>query len=243
MKELFDFTINVNREVDKSETREEDGKTITVTSKVKEDVPIRIIFKQPSRRDIEEADLQFSVEMSNCVKKGILTKGMLVKKYSDTGGMLSDGDNQRLTDLYVLIGKLQREYTSLSLKTNRSQQEEDAILEKISAARKEAVEIETQYLTLFNHTADVIAQNNIIRWFCLNMTYKQEQGGNIVPFFNGNTVEEKFDHMTKLDDDEDEIYEKTYKKLATFVTFWYYSKNATKQDFKQLEKDIEEGKY
>lgn len=243
MKELFDFTIKVNREVDKTETREEDGKTITVTSKVKEDVPVRIIFKQPSRRDIEDADLQFSVEMSNCVKKGILTKGMLVKKYSDTGGMFSDGDNRRLTDLYVEISKLQKDYTSLSLKTNRIEGEEDAILTKIAQARKEAVQIETEYLNLFNHTADVIAQNNIIRWFCLNMTYKQESGGSIAPFFAGNTVQEKMDYMNKLDEDGDEIYEKAYKKLATFVTFWYYSKNANKEDFRQLEKDIEEGKY
>lgn len=243
MKELFDFTVKVNREVDKTETREEDGKTITITTKAKEDIPVRIIFKQPSRRDIEDADLQFSVEMSNCVKKGILTKGMLVKKYSDTGGMFSDGDNRRLTDLYVEIAKLQKEYTSLSLKTNRSAEEENTILEKIAQARKEAVQIETEYLNLFNHTADVIAQNNIIRWFCLNMTYKQESGGTVAPFFIGSNIQEKLDFMNKLDEEGDELYEKAYKKLATFVTFWYYSKNANKDDFRQLEKDIEEGKY
>ena len=58
MKELFSFNITVNKEVEKTETKEENGQTITVTQKVKEDVPVRIIIKQPSRKNMEDADLQ-----------------------------------------------------------------------------------------------------------------------------------------------------------------------------------------
>jgi len=48
--------------------------------------PVRVILKEPNRRQIEEADMEYSIEMSQCVKRGILTKAMLAKKYSDTGG-------------------------------------------------------------------------------------------------------------------------------------------------------------
>lgn len=242
MKELFDFSIKLNKQVEKTETKEENGQTITITSKVNEEVPVRIIFKQPSRKDIEEADLQFSVELSNCVKKGILTKGMLLKKYSDTGGVLSQDDDRRLTELYALISKLQKEYLALSIKAGKTKEEEDAILEKIAAARKQAVNLESTYMTLFNNTADTIAQNNVIRWFCINMTHKQEGTGPIEPMFKGESLDEKLDGLLRMDEQEDEVYVKAYKKLATFVSFWYFSKNATKEDFKQLDKDIEDGK-
>ena len=243
MKELFDFTVKINKEVEKTETREEDGKTITVTSKVKEDVPVRIVFKQPSRRDTEEAEIQFSVEMSNCIKKGILTKGMLVKKYSDTGGIFSEDDDKRLTAMYIDIAKLQREYVVLENGTAEQKQKAEVVLEKLAATRKEMVDLESTYLNLFNNTADVIAQNNIIRWFCINLAHKQEGGGKIEPLFTGSTYEQKLENMRDLDEAEDPLYQAAFRKLATFVSYWYFSKNATKEDFKKLEKDIEEGKY
>ena len=114
MKELFSFNITVNKEVEKTETKEENGQTITVTQKVKEDVPVRIIIKQPSRKNMEDADLQYSVEMSNCVKKGILTKGMLTKKYSDTGGMFSEDDAKELMKLYSVVTSWQNELTRIT---------------------------------------------------------------------------------------------------------------------------------
>ncbi len=243
MKELFDFTVKINKEVEKTETREEDGKTITVTSKVKEDVPVRIVFKQPSRRDTEEAEIQFSVEMSNCIKKGILTKGMLVKKYSDTGGIFSEDDDKRLTAMYIDIAKLQREYVVLENGTAEQKQKAEVVLEKLAATRKEMVDLESTYLNLFNNTADVIAQNNIIRWFCINLAHKQEGNGKIEPLFTGSTYEQKLENMRDLDEAEDPLYQAAFRKLATFVSYWYFSKNATKEDFKKLEKDIEEGKY
>ena len=243
MKELFDFTVKINKEVDKTETREEDGKTITVTSKVNEDVPIRIIFKQPSRRDTEEAEIQFSVEMSNCIKRGILTKGMLVKKYSDTGGLFSEDDDKRLASLYIEMSTLQKQYLDLSVGTVEDKEKSKLILEKLALTRKEMVEIESTYNNLFNTTADSIAQNNLIRWFCVNLTYKQEGNGQIQPFFKGSTYEEKLDNMRDLDEAEDPLYQAMFRKLATFVSFWYFSKNTTKEDFKKLEKDLEEGKY
>ena len=243
MKELFDFTVKINKEVEKTETREEDGKTITVTSKVKEDIPVRIIFKQPSRRDTEDAEIQFSIEMSNCIKKGILTKGMLVKKYSDTGGIFSEDDDKRLTELYIETAKLQRQYVALENGTAEEKEQAKMVLEKLASLRKQMVDLESTYLNLFNNTADIIAQNNIIRWFCVNLTYKQEQDGKIEPFFSGSSFEQKLDNMRDLDEAEDPLYQATFRKLATFVSFWYFSKGATKEDFKKLEKDLEEGKY
>ena len=244
MKELFSYTIKVNKEIEKTETKEENGQKITVTQKVKEDVPVRIIIKQPSRKNLEDAELQFSVELSNCIKKGILTKGMLTKKYSDTGGMLSEEDAKELINLYNKITQYQNELLLLTSKTDYDKQIEADIINKITTTRMRMIQVESLYRTLFDNTADNIAQNNVIRWFCLHMTHTQVMpDGNIEPMFNGTTTEQKLESLHRMDENEDEIYSKGYRKLATFMSFWFFSKNAKHEDFQKLENDIETGKF
>jgi hypothetical protein len=46
-----------------------------------------------------------------------------------------------------------------------------------------------------------------------------------------------------MDETEDVVYTKAFRKLMTFVSFWYFSKNAKKEDFEKLESDIESGKF
>lgn len=245
MKELYSFTVNLEKEVEKTETKEEDGKTITVTQKVKEEVPIKLIIKQPSRKNIEDADLQYSIEMSSCIKKGILTRGMLMKKYADTGGVLTESDAQEMLKIYANIAHLEQEYTSMIARTeNRDKEKETKILEQIMAGRQRLMQLESSYSNLISNTADMIAVNNVIRWYCLTLIHKQAMpDGPIEPMFPGYTLEDKIETLHKLDEEQDPLYVKTYNKLASFVAFWYYSKDATREDFDSLNKDIEEGKF
>ena len=244
MKELFSYTIKVNKEVEKTETKEENGQKITVTQKVKEDVPVKIIIKQPSRKNLEDAELQFSIEMSNCIKKGILTKGMLTKKYSDTGGVLSEDDAKELVNLYNKITQLENDVLRLNSKSEVDREAEAKVINEITTLRMRMVQVESAYRALFDNTADNIAQNNVIRWFCLHMAHSQVlPDGNIEPMFKGVTTEQKLESMHQMDEDEDEVYKKSYRKLATFVSFWFFSKNAKHEDFKKLDDDIETGKF
>jgi hypothetical protein len=244
MKELFSYTIKVNKEVEKTETKEENGQTTTITQKVKEDVPVKIIIKQPSRKNLEDAELQFSIEMSNCIKKGILTKGMLTKKYSDTGGVLSEDDAKELVHLYNKITQLENDILRLNSKSELDREAEAKVINEITTLRMRMVQVESSYRALFDNTADNIAQNNVIRWFCLHMAHSQVvPDGNIEPMFKGTTTEQKLESMHQMDEDEDEVYKKAYRKLATFVSFWFFSKNAKHEDFKKLNDDIETGKF
>lgn len=244
MKELFSYTIKVNKEVEKTETKEENGQTTTVTQKIKEDVPVKIIIKQPSRKNLEDAELQFSIEMSNCIKKGILTKGMLTKKYTDTGGVLSEDDAKELVTLYNKITQLENDVLRLNSKNELDREAEAKVISEITTLRMRMVQVESSYRSLFDNTADNIAQNNVIRWFCLHMAHSQViPDGNIEPMFKGSTTEQKLESLHQMDEDENEIYKKAYRKLATFMSFWFFSKNAKHEDFKKLDDDIETGKF
>ena len=107
-KELYNFV--VDKEVEKEEvTTKVDKKTkeeTTVKKKVTVKEPVSIKLKRPSRRELEEAELEFSVEMSRCVKKGILTKAMLAKKYSDTGGLMSEDDANSLVEVATFFSAI-----------------------------------------------------------------------------------------------------------------------------------------
>ena len=49
MKHLHKFVINIEKEVEKTEVKQENGQEITVKTKVKEQVPHTFILKKPGR--------------------------------------------------------------------------------------------------------------------------------------------------------------------------------------------------
>ena len=110
--------------------------------------------------------------------------------------------------------------------------------------RKDIVNVETSYSNLFNHTADVRAENRVIQWYILYLTFIQkEDEDKMVPLFEGNSFEQKLDRYYELEEDGDVIYDLIGGKVAALYSFWYYSSGAvSRADFEKLDSDIEEGK-
>jgi hypothetical protein len=253
LREIYSFTFEKEEKVKRTETQSlenpetKEMEEVSVTKEVTEEVPYRVIMKQPTRRQIEDAELEFSVEMSNCIKKGILTKAMLAKKYSDTGGLMAEDDAKELTKMYVRYGELSQESEKIQIKNKQSEKDKKRIEEiagEISVLRKDIVNVETSYSNLFNHTADVRAENRVIQWYILYLTFIQkEDEDKMSPLFEGNSFEQKLDRYYELEEDGDVIYDLIGGKIAALYSFWYYSSGAvSKADFEKLDSDIEEGK-
>ncbi len=251
MKEIYSFTVEVQepktRSVEKTVINKETDKEekVTVEEEYLEPVPVQVIIREPNRREIEEADMEYSIEMSNCIKKGVLTKAMLAKKYSDSGGLLSEEDATFLTRKYGELAELQTLYTKLGSKTSKKTKADNKkitdTLHKLSTVRKEIVEMETAYSSVFNHTADTKAQNRVVLWYVLNLSYIQKETDEEPSvFFKGNTFEEKLSHYYELDESADELYGLIQNKLATYISYWYFSAASTREDFEQLNQDIEQ---
>jgi len=201
------------------------------------------VIKQPTRRQMEEADMEYSIEMSRCVKNGILTKAMLMNKYSDTGGMLSESDAEKLSSMYGELGQLQTEITQLTMQSANNQTNEEkrkSIGEKMAVLRKAIAVAETNFSALLNHTADNKAQTKVISWYLLNLTYTEENK-DLVGFFPGSTFEEKKAALYTMEEQENNLLSIVYDKLTAFISFWYFSAAASESDFKELEQDIDEG--
>ena len=217
---------------------------VTTTKMVTKEVPYEIKIYEPSRRQVEDADMEFSIEMSRCIKRGILTKAMMAKKYSDSGGLLTEDDSKDLIRLYKELAELQNSLGRLLSKKKKTQKEKDRegeLTEEFAQTRKKIVDLETTYQNVFNHTADTKAQNKTVLWYMLNLSHFKSPEGEDEPFFPGETQEEKENSYYIKDESEDELYELVREKLMTFVSFWYFSQNSSQEDFAQLEQEMDSG--
>lgn len=243
-KELYSFSVDreVEKEVSSTRTNKKTGEKVTVSKKVKTKEPLEIKLKKPSRRELEEAELEFSVEMSKCIKKGILTKAMLAKKYSDSGGLMSEDDAKTLVEDYKKIFDLQSEHSRLEIVQNKTPKQQERVSEigsELAQVRRRIIEAESNYQSLFDHTADVKAQNRLILWYVVMLTYSKEDDEDPKPFFGGGTFEDKLEEYYKKEESEDATYFLIAKKAATILAFWFFNQASDKESFDDLMKRVE----
>jgi len=246
-KELYSFDIDEEKEVEKTHTRKnkKTGEETTVTKKVKEKVPIKVRLKRPSRRELEDAELEYSVEMSRCVKRGILTKAMLYKKYSDTGGVWSEDDAKDYGKLYREIFDIQNEYARLETvekKTEKQEKKLEDLKNRLAETKRQIVEAESAMQTLFDHTADIKAQNRLLLWYTLMLTHIQgEEEDDPITYFKGESFEEKMEDFYLKEDELSDFYVALVKKVSTIFAFWFFNQASTPDEFNKLIEDVEKG--
>ena len=156
---IHKFTVKKTILKDKTVEREnkETGETETVTTQQKVKVPVEVSLMKPSRRMIDEAEIFYSVELSNAVKKGILTKAMLVKKYADTGGTLTEDETKDMLRTMKEYNDLKNEYQLLKTK-NEDPERQKELEEKMLFTNRQILELEASLQGVYHHTADARAE-------------------------------------------------------------------------------------
>ena len=68
-KTLYQFTLDkeVEKVVESTRKNKKTGEETITKKTVKEKVPIEVQIKRPNRRELEEAELEYSVEMSKII--------------------------------------------------------------------------------------------------------------------------------------------------------------------------------
>lgn len=246
-KTLYQFTLDkeVEKVVESTRKNKKTGEETITKKTVKEKQPVEVQIKRPNRRELEEAELEYSVEMSKCIKKGILTKAMLAKKYSDTGGLFSEEDSSEYARMYKEALDLQNEYMRLDTVKKRNEKQEarfEKVKEEISANRTKIVEFESNFQSLFDHTADIKAQNRVLLWYCLHLTYiYDEEKDKFVQYFKGEDFDEKISYYYGLEEKEDSFYIDLIKKVSTTLAFWFFNQASSQEEFEELMRKTEEG--
>ena len=250
MKSIYSFTIEKPKEIEeKTKEKRKNKETgqeeeVEVSKKITKKVPYEIVLKEPNRRELEEADMEYSIEISRCIKRGILTKAMLAKKYSDTGGILTEKDANRLVDLYGSLSDLETQAAKMGIKTAGKEtgaltEESKRISGEIAMVRRDIVDLESSYQSLFNHTADVKAQNRVILWYLLHLVhYKDPKMEAPEPLFPGKNLEERVDVFYQKDEEQDKLFKLVQPKITALMSYWYFSGNPDKADFEKIVEDL-----
>lgn len=242
MKTLYEFEIN--REVEKDITTETAEGTLTKKEKVNE--PIYVALKKLTRREREEADLMYSSYLSDCIKRGIVTRAMIAKIYANSGGTISDPQKKKYKTLYEDYTRLQAEFQIASVKyggddvSDEDKNKLAEITDKFWDIFSELQRFETEQAQLFNNTAEVHARNKTMLWLVVNMLYvRDHKEAEWVPFFKGEDLDEKLDHYDEISLlDSDDYRQKIAEKGAMLVSFWYAGRADTPEDFKYLDEAI-----
>jgi len=247
---LIEFPVRYYTEEEVENEAGKDDKGKSVFSKEIVNIPHELItgIKTPTRKQIDDASLEYSAFFGKCMKKGCLTKAMLAKQYADQGGAMNEGDAKLLESLYKEVDRLNNKMIVFNDKLvsqpkieNDSYNELHHLSYKITQVRRQIIDIEGSYLSLFQTTAEMQAQSRLVLWYMLYLTYIKK-GGEWIPYFAGDTFEEKCDSYYAFEENDDEYgaYEKINSRSAMIIGFWMFSA-AQHEDggMEFLEKELE----
>ena len=247
LKLLYQFTIDEEKEVEKetSKKNRKTGEETITKKKLKEKVPVEVKIKKPSRRELEDAELQYTIEMSKCIKQGILTKAMLAKKYGDTGGAFTEEGQKEYGKLYKQILEFQNEYIKLDSATQLEEKQKkrlEFLKGEIARVKRDLVEVESNLQGLFEHTADVRAQNKLLLWYALHLTFIQrEEDEEPIQYFKGLDYDAKLEDYYDKEEEGSELYQQIIKQVSTTLAFWFYNQASTQKEFEDIMDKVEKG--
>lgn len=224
MKTLYTFTVPVDKDVEKSETKTGDnGETITTKTMVKETSQVEFVIKKPSKYEVEDADIHRAAAMHDFIRRGVMPQAILSKTYGNQGGALTDHEIQYEFSLKRQLYEKTEELKKLEVE-KADKALIDTVLQELMTIRNKIIEFQYSQTTFYADTAEAMARTKMIEWYLANLVYTRgtpksaadKDESEPIPYFKGETDQEKLAYLSKLEDDEDPVYLKM-KERALFV--------------------------
>lgn len=221
---LYQFTVDIARDVNETDTRVEDGKTITETKKVARSVRVPFGLKIPSRMEREDIDVERSVWWSRYVEKGILPTALINKVYANNGGILDNVDQLVLNEYQARFMAAETTLKRLEIDPVANKDALTAARLEFMKTRNEILRIQSDNAVFFQNTAEAKARQKVIEWVLLHLTYYRpikDDGteGDWMHFFEGETTEAKLAHFDTLVERNDVMWDKARDVLEFLATF------------------------
>lgn len=242
-KHIYKFTATKSekKQVEVNRKNKETGETETILQNKTVKTPVEFVVKKPSRRIIDEAEAQYAIELSKNIKKGIVTKDMLVKKYADTGGSLTEEETKdtlrSLQRSNEIANKIQM-LSAVDKEKNKSEIEELEL--ELVQIRKGLIDVEMSVQSVYEHTADARAERSMLLWYTvqLSRTIENNEEKN---FFNGILYEDQLNDLYEKDEEGEDFEKEALAKLMLVISYWFYNNNATEKDIEEFIKQQQGG--
>jgi len=240
---IYKFTLEKSekKKVEVERKNKETGETETVLQNKTVKTPFEFVVKKPTRRIIDEAEAQYAIELSKNIKRGIVTKNMMVKKYADTGGTLSEEETKDMLRKLQRSNELANKIQLLTAtKKKESKEEIEKLEQELLTLRKDLIDIEMSMQGVYEHTADSRAERSMLLWYTIQLAKKIEDDEE-KEFFDGIVYEDQLENLYEKDESTDEIEKKALFNFMQIVSYWFYNNNATEDQIKNfLEKQESE---
>lgn len=242
---LHELTVSLQKEVNETNTRVEDGKTIAETVKVKRAVNIPICIKTPSRAEKEEADIERAAWVNKYHERGLMLEAMLIKKYVDEGGTLPKQYQKEYQDLQNDLLETERDLLEKETIDKENEDGIRALRRKFFDVRERMIEIQRTQSQFFEDTAEAKARLKKVEWIVLNLSYYRpvneagEPQEEWVPFFTGDTIEAKLDYYDSLVQKQDPLLMKAKPLLSFLGTILAHESDMSKEEIESYTESLQ----
>lgn len=240
MENIYEFTLKkkVKKQVE-TKRKGKDGEEETVLSNRTVSVPVNFYIQKPTRRMADEAEVFYSIQLSKAIKMGIVTKAMLIKKYADNGGALSEEESKELLRSLKKLNDLENEYKLIEATKNKDKKKRSKDLEvEIILLKRQLQELESSLQSVYQHTADAKAEKEVLLWYAINLTKYSEDGEEPQGFFEGLDFDEQLENLYQKYEEEEESFEfEATSKICRVIGYWFYNQGATKEKLDEFIKN------
>lgn len=233
---IYEFTLETKekKKVEVERKNKETGEVETIIQNKTVKVPVKYVVKKPTRRIMDEAEAQYAVEMSKNIKRGIVTKAMLVKKYADTGGTLTEEETKdmvrKLQKSNEISNKIQL-LTATNKKENKKEVEE--LTSQLLTLRQELADIEMSMQGVYDHTADARSERSMLLWYTIQLARKIEEEREVL-FFDGLLYEDQLESLYEKDENGSTIEKEALNKFMSVVSLWFYNNSVTQEQLDEF---------
>ena len=131
---------------------------------------------------------------------------------------------------------------TIEKKTKKQKERLESIKTELAETRIKIVDSESSLHSLFDHTADIKAQNRLLLWYTLTLTHIQrEDDEEPLSYFNGEDFDQKLEDYYLKEDETSDFYEAVVKKVTTVLAFWFFNQASSPDEFNKLIEDMEKG--
>lgn len=196
---------------------------------------------KPNRRLREDGELFFASETSRFAKAGVLPKAAWNTILSNGGGSISESEREDYGKLLISYRDRSFELQSILIKSEGTRTEQDnkridEIIVEIEEIKRNIQGFEAEQINIFENTAEAKSRNRTILWWVLSLAFKEDDG-KYVPFFTGDTFNDKLDNYDLIEEGGDIGLSDTIKRFTYLITLWFLGRIDTVEDFQAFDKD------
>lgn len=162
---------------------------------------------RPTRDMRTRAEIFRSVQLSEYVKKGILTKAQFRKRYVNDKGVLSDEEQEEFQKAVLEYRDLETKYQKRESAiaenplTDKEKEEQEALFLKVFPLRVKL----NQYLefeeSMYDYSAESLANKDGQKWYLHHLCVNEDGS----PIFTGSTFDERMKSYDKIADENSDL--------------------------------------